>query len=60
MIALYAPINADIIWIDDDFRLPNHNPVEYGCFCDSCIADFNTRYGTSFDRSELVREILYE
>ena len=59
MIALYAPIKPEIVWIDDDFRLPNHKPVEFGCFCDNCIAQFNTRYGTAFERSALYEEILY-
>ncbi len=25
------------VWVDDDLRASNHNPVEYGCFCDECI-----------------------
>lgn len=55
----YIPIKPDILWIDDDFRLPNHAPVDFGCFCDDCIADFNSRYGYSYSREELVNEILH-
>ncbi len=45
------------VWVDDDLRASNHNPVEYGCFCDDCISKFNLLYGSSFTREELVREI---
>lgn len=35
----------------------NHDPVRYGCFCDDCVARFNKKYGMSFSREELVRNI---
>ena len=46
-------------WIDDDFRATNHAPVNFGCFCDSCMANFNTQNGTNFSREELVFEYLH-
>ena len=58
-LSYYAPIQPQILWVDDDFRLPNHKPVEFGCFCEDCLAAFNARYGASFSREDLVREILY-
>ncbi len=45
------------VWVDDDLRAHNHAPVEYGCFCDSCMARFNEKYGSDFTREELVQEI---
>lgn len=45
------------LWVDDDLRASNHAPVHRGCFCDGCIAAFNARYGTSFDREGLVSAI---
>ncbi len=45
------------VWVDDDLRAHNHAPVDYGCFCDDCMAKFNERYGSSFTREELVHEI---
>lgn len=45
------------VWVDDDLRATNHNPVEHGCFCDDCIARFNNRYDTCFNREELVDAI---
>lgn len=53
----YAVIKPDQVWIDDDLRATNHKPVDYGCFCDRCIASFNEKYGYSFTRSELVHAI---
>ncbi len=47
------------VWVDDDLRASNHFPVEYGCFCDNCIARFNQLYGSDFTREELVKEINY-
>ncbi len=45
------------VWVDDDLRASNHNPVEYGCFCDECIKKFNLIYGSDFTREALVNEI---
>ncbi len=56
---LYADVRPDCLWFDDDFRLLNHKPANEGCFCDDCIAEFNTRYGTSFTRETLVEEITH-
>ena len=58
-LAIYSEIKPDHIWIDDDFRAINHAPVEFGCFCDHCIAEFNRRYQTDFTREALVQEILF-
>lgn len=54
----YAKLKPDTVWIDDDLRPDNHFPVEMGCFCDDCIAKFNAAYGGSFNREELVKEII--
>ncbi len=58
-LSVYAEIKPDHIWIDDDFRPTNHAPVEFGCFCEHCMAEFNGRYGTDFTRETLVHEILF-
>ncbi len=47
------------VWVDDDLRATNHHPVEYGCFCEGCINEFNKIYGSSFTREQLVNEINY-
>lgn len=59
-IQIYAKIwKPESIWVDDDFRARNHAPIQYGCFCESCIKEFNQRYGSAFTRKDLVEEILH-
>jgi len=58
-LSYYSEIRPDCIWVDDDFRASNHDPVSFGCFCDDCIDKFNKKYGSSFDRETLVEEILH-
>ena len=58
-IACYMDIKPKYLWIDDDFRVLNHNPVKFGCFCDNCMRTFNERYGSSFTREELVENVLH-
>ena len=58
-LSLYCKsIRPETVWFDDDFRADNHAPVKYGCFCDSCLARFNSEQGTSYTREALVGEIL--
>ncbi|MBI4244873.1 MAG: hypothetical protein HY606_12355, partial [Planctomycetes bacterium] len=55
---LYASTYPYILWLEDDFRNFNHQPCDYGCFCDIHIKEFSKiiRQGTS--RQEIVRAIL--
>jgi|GEM_PF-1210654 len=55
--AAYAACGPDFIWVDDDFRVPDKN-VSYICFCDDCLAAFNSRYGTSYSRSTLYAALV--
>ena len=48
-----ASVHPDYIWIDDDVRLWGHGPIANGCFCDTCMALFSQRSGTSFTRDSL-------
>ncbi|HOZ49402.1 MAG TPA: hypothetical protein PLO37_17530 [Candidatus Hydrogenedentes bacterium] len=48
-----ASVHPDYIWIDDDVRLFGHMPVGACCFCDTCVALFSKRSGTSFTRDSL-------
>ena len=54
-----AKIQPAEFWIDDDLRAVNHAPVEYGCYCDSCIGRFNQQEGSAYTRETLVREFLH-
>jgi len=52
---LYALEDFRVIWIDDDIRLHNHRPLDWGgCFCDLHVAEFNRRAGTDASRDQIV------
>ena len=53
----YAALKPSVIWFDDDFRMPHHPPVDYACFCDSCLARFAVESGVEIPRKELVEAI---
>jgi hypothetical protein len=58
VLKIYAEVvQPERFWIDDDLRPHHHLPNEYGCFCNSCVAAFNKKYGANFDRDGLVHEI---
>lgn len=55
---LYGGAGADRFWIDDDVRLLNHRPSDWGCLCEFCIDDFRSGMrAPSTTREELVDEI---
>lgn len=53
----YARIKPDNVWIDDDLRMHHHDPVAYGCFCDRCVAQFNSQFNGNYTRSLLVQAV---
>jgi hypothetical protein len=54
-----AEISPDTIWIEDDFRLHNHSPLEWGgCFCEAHLAAFAKYSGAHVSRAELFSRIL--
>ncbi len=69
---MWAATKPDIIWIDDDIRLHNHRTsihklyagdlnreeLDFGCFCDKHINEFNKMYGLSATREQLHQGIL--
>jgi hypothetical protein len=67
----WSETKPDVIWIDDDIRFHNHGTptpgvwagtsahrVDFGCFCDHHIAMFNEKYGTHYNREQIVDGIL--
>ena len=54
----YAELGPTVIWIDDDFRMAHHPPVDFACFCDDCIARFAAETGVNMSRKELKAAIL--
>jgi hypothetical protein len=56
---IYATaIQPSSIWIDDDLRMNAHPPVQYGCFCEKCLADFSLLQGRTWIREELINELV--
>lgn len=55
---MFAELEPEIIYIDDDFRYHNHNPITWGCFCQLHLAEMTRRTGKKLTREELVRQIL--
>ena len=54
---LIREIKPDFYWLEDDFRLHNHSPLEWGgCFCEKHIAEFNRALGTAYTREEFCEK----
>ncbi len=57
--ARYAEMGFDTIWVEDDFRLHNHAPLEWGgCFCDKHMNLFSKEAGRDLTREDFIREML--
>ena len=55
VLKLYAVEGFRVIWLDDDIRLANHAPLDWGgCWCPLHIAEFNRQAGTSATREQIV------
>lgn len=55
---IVAAANPDYIWIDDDVRLAGHMPLHLTCFCDHCLATFETESGKKYTRASLKSAFL--
>lgn len=55
---LYAETEPHIVWVEDDIRTFNHQPVRYGCFCPAHMKRFSERVGEKVSRQDLVAAIL--
>jgi len=57
MARAYASFRPGSVWIDDDLRIHNHTPAtkgsRAGCWCATCLADFNAREKASWTRASL-------
>jgi len=54
-----AAVRPRIIWVDDDFRLHNHAPLEWGgCFCDLHMQEYSRRAGRRLTREEFASGVL--
>lgn len=51
-------LEPNIVWVEDDFRLHNHTPLEYGgCFCEKHMKLYNERLGANYTREEFVDKL---
>ena len=53
----YAKLKPAVIWLEDDLRTFNHQPVEISCFCNLHMSRFSKRVGKKVNREELVSAI---
>lgn len=50
-------IKPDFYWVEDDFRLHNHKPLEWGgCFCEKHMQMYNAYLGTNYTREEFCEK----
>ncbi|MEM3449633.1 MAG: hypothetical protein QXU11_07780 [Thermoproteota archaeon] len=56
---MFAKLNFRILWIEDDFRYHNHEPLDWGGdFSPLMIERFEKRIGTKTNRESIVKNIL--
>lgn len=57
--ARYAALSPDTVWVEDDFRYHNHDPLHWGgCFCEEHMRRFSARAGKPLTREEFVSGLL--
>lgn len=51
-------IKPEVLWIEDDFRLHNHPPLDWGgCFCPLHMEEFAKRIGKEETREEFIANL---
>lgn len=57
--ARYAELDPSILWVEDDFRLHNHDPLVWGgCFCDEHMKRYSELAGKELTREEFLAGVL--
>lgn len=57
--ARYAALEPSILWVEDDFRLHNHDPLVWGgCFCDEHMKLYSSLAGKELTREEFIAGVL--
>lgn len=57
--ARYAALEPSILWVEDDFRLHNHEPLAWGgCFCEEHMRLYSRRAGKELTREEFIAGVL--
>lgn len=55
---LYAKTEPHVMWVEDDIRTFNHNPVRFGCFCPLHLKRFGEIVGKRVTREQVVAALL--
>lgn len=55
---IYAKVEPEYLWLEDDLRHFNHRPITWGCFCDKHMAEYEKRMGEKLERRTFVERIL--
>jgi len=50
-------VKPKCVMVDDDLRISWHMPSNEICFCDCCLQEFNIRYGHSYSREGLWKDL---
>lgn len=59
LLRIFAAERFRVLWLDDDIRYHNHEPLEWGgCWCPLHMAEFSRRIGRNVSRDELVTAAL--
>ncbi len=56
--AYIASVKPKVIWVEDDFRLHNHQPVNWGCACPLHLAEYSKRLGREVTREEFYKGLM--
>lgn len=57
--ARYAELEPSILWVEDDFRLHNHDPLVWGgCFCPEHMKRYSELAGKELTREEFLAGVL--
>ncbi|WP_432798582.1 hypothetical protein [Poriferisphaera sp. WC338] len=56
--SIYSSLRPRVMWVEDDLRTFNHEPIEYGCFCDRHMQLFSERVGEKVTRERLIEAII--
>lgn len=57
--ARYAELDPSILWVEDDFRLHNHDPLVWGgCFCAEHMRLYSEKAGKTLTREEFLAGVL--
>ncbi|MCY2926498.1 MAG: hypothetical protein NT031_13860, partial [Planctomycetota bacterium] len=55
---IYGETRPAVIWVEDDIRTFNHEPIQFGCFCELHMARFSQAVGRPVAREEFIAALM--